>query len=235
MSKSVWEPVHLLMSFHGNNEIRFEGVRYQNMLDDLRELVFPMWPHGVDTDSAKDHRWRVVFGRAPWSSTGTEKLMVRRMLCRMFSFLARLGYHYSTSVNIGSRGKPPRLVFVDRGESARDPHVHFFSVCFSRSDEKVSIVDPPGTIRDSIGTALRNAFPRRIASDRVTEENICLIELKRGVIGAADVDKSLFVSYVLKHINELGYKLDACVPLARRGPLGFGGRKEIWIFKGTLD
>lgn len=31
----------------------------------------------------------------------------------------------------------------------------------------------------------------------------------------------------------MGYKLEATVPLARTGMLGFGNKKEIWIFRGT--
>ena len=47
-----------------------------------------------------------------------------------------------------------------------------------------------------------------------------------------EVDKTVFVGWVLKYIKQLGYKLDASVPMARSGVLGLGGRKEIWIFKG---
>jgi len=47
------------------------------------------------------------------------------------------------------------------------------------------------------------------------------------------MDKDLFLAHILKHINDLAFKLDASVPLARTGLFGLGGRKEVWVFKGS--
>jgi hypothetical protein len=46
-------------------------------------------------------------------------------------------------------------------------------------------------------------------------------------------DKNLFLAHILKYINDMAFKLDASVPLARRGLFGLSGRKELWIFKGS--
>jgi len=46
-------------------------------------------------------------------------------------------------------------------------------------------------------------------------------------------DKNLFLAHILKYINDMAFKLDASVPLARRGLFGFSGRKELWVFKGS--
>ncbi|TFK57095.1 hypothetical protein OE88DRAFT_1650672 [Heliocybe sulcata] len=222
-------PNHIMVSFHGSNELRFEGIAYEDTADALRERVLPMWP--VDDEGIKGHRWRVVFRDSPWNCTGHDLIMARRVVAALFTSLARLGYFYQTTVNSGKR--LPRLVFVEPPERKlrTDGPIHFFSVMFSRKGEKVTILDAPEPIKDSIGVALRNTFPRRVASDKILEDGMCVIELQKNVMGAPPVDKSMFVSAVLKHLQGHGYDLNASVPLARRGPLGLGGRKELWIFK----
>jgi hypothetical protein len=50
---------------------------------------------------------------------------------------------------------------------------------------------------------------------------------------APDLSKDVFAASALKEISTMGYKLEATVPLARTGMLGFGNKKEIWIFRGT--
>jgi hypothetical protein len=49
---------------------------------------------------------------------------------------------------------------------------------------------------------------------------------------APEADKTVITGYVLKYIKQLGYKLIATVPLARKGMFGLGGRKELWMFQG---
>jgi hypothetical protein len=51
------------------------------------------------------------------------------------------------------------------------------------------------------------------------------------ILGMAD--KHLFMAHILKYINDLAFKLDASVPLSRRGFFGLSSRKEVWIFKGS--
>lgn len=46
-------------------------------------------------------------------------------------------------------------------------------------------------------------------------------------------EKNHFLAQILRYINLVAFKLDASVPLARCGPFGLGGRKEIWVFKGS--
>jgi len=52
---------------------------------------------------------------------------------------------------------------------------------------------------------------------------------------AYTLDKHLFMSFALQEIRALGYKLLASVPLARRGPLGMGSKREVWIFKDMMS
>jgi hypothetical protein len=46
-------------------------------------------------------------------------------------------------------------------------------------------------------------------------------------------EENHFLAHILKYINLMAFKLDASVPLARCGIFGLGGRKEIWVFKGS--
>jgi len=48
------------------------------------------------------------------------------------------------------------------------------------------------------------------------------------------LDKDLFMSYALQEIRALGYQFVASVPLARRGPLGMGSRREVLVFKNIM-
>lgn len=54
-----------------------------------------------------------------------------------------------------------------------------------------------------------------------------------GAFSAMGADKNLFLAHILKFINDMAFKLDASVPLARRGLFGLSGRKELWVFKGS--
>jgi hypothetical protein len=46
-------------------------------------------------------------------------------------------------------------------------------------------------------------------------------------------EEDMFMAHILKYINDVTFKLDAIVPLARHGLFGMSGRKKIWVFKGS--
>ena len=50
---------------------------------------------------------------------------------------------------------------------------------------------------------------------------------------APDVDRSVLSAYILGYFNSVGFKLDGSIPLGKATPLGFGSKKELWIFKAT--
>jgi hypothetical protein len=52
---------------------------------------------------------------------------------------------------------------------------------------------------------------------------------------AYTLDKHLFMSYALQEIRSLGYQFVASVPLARRGPLSMGSRREVLVFKDMMS
>jgi len=195
----------------------------------LREQIFPMWPSGVARQKPYGHDWRVRFTGSPWDSKGHESIMAQRMICRVFWVLAGQGYVYLTSINTGRAFKSPRLVFIRAPADARS---HFFAMSLNSAGNRITFVDPPVAVVNSLGLSLRTAFPHRIVNDHASDDGIYTITLKSG-INAMGPEKNLFMAHILKYINDMAFKLDASVPLARRGLFGMSGRKEIWVFKGS--
>lgn len=107
---------------------------------------------------------------------------------------------------------------------------------------------------EALGHRLRAAWPHKIASDRwVDDKTVYKINLKTPTFGgkssiilfppwsndfawlefmlAPTTDKHLFMSYALQEIRALGYEFVVSVPLAKRGPMGMGSRREVLVFK----
>ncbi len=59
----------MIVSFHGYNELHIEHV-LQLALDELRKIIWPLWPPGVDSDSVVGHTCIVRFRNAPWDMSG---------------------------------------------------------------------------------------------------------------------------------------------------------------------
>lgn len=72
---AVISPDHMFVSFHGTNELRLGNVAYQDTLDEIKEHMMPMWPHGVSSQAMSSLSWRVTFSRNPWSATGSDAIM----------------------------------------------------------------------------------------------------------------------------------------------------------------
>ncbi|KAG6336670.1 hypothetical protein ID866_2417 [Astraeus odoratus] len=222
----------MFVSFHGSDELRLGNVAYQDTLDEIREHLIPMWPHGVSRQMTSHHSWRVTFSRNPWTTAGPDAIIVHRMISELFTCLSRRGYQYLTSLNTGYAY--PQLIFKD--VQGLDDDSDFFVAYWSRSGHKITLIRPPRRIGDQLGSRLRTAWPFKIASDKATEEEIYTVELKRNTTGGSvsvhKLDRDVFASHALKEISQMGYKLEATLSLPRAGILGFGGKKEIWVFRG---
>jgi len=127
----------------------------------------------------------------------------------------------------------------------------FFIAYFSQEGRRLTLIDPPNHIDISIGARLKSIFPRKIQSDDVVEENTRVIEIKRKSNNSSflrlrsqdlarltlppgpEVEPSVFLIYVLKILVDLGFELDAILPLGRRGALGMRTVRELYIFKGV--
>lgn len=68
-----------------------------------------------------------------------------------------------------------RLIFnMTQRESA-----DYFTVSLSPSGDKMTIVDGPTSILPSLDAGIRAVFPRKIASNRYTEDGVYKIEVKK--------------------------------------------------------
>lgn len=228
-SSSRVDPDHVFLSINPPNGLELSNLAFQSTVDELREHIFPMWPPGVAHQVRHGYDWRVRFTGSPWDSRGNESIMAQRMICRIFWVLAAQGYVYLTSINTGCAFKSPRLVFIRAPVDAR---AHFFAMSLNNAGDRVTFVDPPAAVANSLGLSLRTAFPHRIDNEQTSEDGIFTIILKSGINGMGP-DKNLFLAHILKYINDMAFKLDASVPLARRGLFGLNGRKELWVFKGS--
>jgi len=188
----------------------------------------PMWPYGVSSQMMSPLSWRVTFSRNPWSATGSDAVIVKRMISELFTCLSRRGYQYLTSLLTGYAY--PQLIFRDMTE---DVESDFFVAHVSRSGHKMTLVRPPRRVGEQLGPRLRTAWPFKIAAQSATEGEIYSIELKRNAFGAPELDKDVFASHALQELSLLGYKLEATVSLPGAGFLGFGGKKEVWVFRGV--
>jgi hypothetical protein len=66
-----------------------------------------------------------------------------------------------------------------------DRHAHFFVITFSRAGHKLTLVDPPPAISDTLAVSIRTAFKGQITSDYGLEPGVHVIEFKRNVFGSA--------------------------------------------------
>ena len=62
-----------------------------------------------------------------------------------------------------------------------DGRTHFFAMSLNRAGNRITFVDPPAAVVNSLGLSLRTAFPHRIANEQATDDGILTIWLKSGV------------------------------------------------------
>jgi len=223
-------PDHLFVSLLGTDHLRIENANLL-LVNDLRQSLLTMWPPGVVSEGTrKDNMWRVNFAGNPWSSTGSDAIMVLRMITELFTRIT-LGYDFMNTIN--TLQTTPRLVFAETYD--RGMYIKHFVAYFSRTGRKLTLVDPPQEIGEIIGSRLRTAWPHKISADRTPEDGIYTVGLRATPFGSYSLDKHLFMSYALQEIRSLGYQFVASVPLARRGPLGMGSRREVLVFKDMIS
>jgi len=152
------------------------------------------------------------------------------MITELFTRIT-LGYDFMNTIN--TLQTTPRLVFAETYD--RGMYIKHFVAYFSRTGRKLTLVDPPQEIGEIIGSRLRTAWPHKISADRTPEDGIYTVGLRATPFGSYSLDKHLFMSYALQEIRSLGYQFVASVPLARRGPLGMGSRREVLVFKDMIS
>ncbi|KAF4572931.1 hypothetical protein EYR36_007441 [Pleurotus pulmonarius] len=200
-------PMHLYLSFHGNNELRVENGT-PPAISELRRTVGTLWHPGIELDDIEGYIWRVRF---------------------IFTLFAQRGFTFRTLMKTASPS--PRLIF-ECANLDRDPH--FFVAYFSRTGRCITLVTPPAEVNAEIGHRLTIALPGAIESDREVEGGLRVIRL-RDSYGAPQFGKHLFIAYILKIMEELNFLLEATIPLGRRVSfglgLGLGPKREIFVFR----
>jgi hypothetical protein len=73
------------------------------------------------------------------------------------------------------------LVFI---RAPTDGRAHFFAMSLNSAGNRITFVDPPVAVVNSLGLSLRTAFPRRILNENSSEDGIFTITLKSGINGA---------------------------------------------------
>ena len=74
-----------------------------------------------------------------------------------------------------------------------DIRAHFFAMSLNNAGDRVTFVDPPAAVANSLGLSLRTAFPHRIANEQTSEDGIFTIILKSGINGT----RAPFLSFFL--------------------------------------
>ncbi|KZT65167.1 hypothetical protein DAEQUDRAFT_677331 [Daedalea quercina L-15889] len=226
-SINAFVPDHIFVSLHSAGELRIDNIAYQSTLDDLRELVLPMWPHGIEVEDSRGDGWRVRFARSPWTSVGIDGMLAQRLICTLYTVLARQGYSHVTTVQNGSP-RPGKLVFV---ETQADPDVKIFATMFSPSKMRLRLLDAPRELVEDFASSLRPMFPRKVMSYGANEDGVHVIEVKREGFRSHEAERNLFYACMLRFFNSAGFKLDGSIPLGRKDPMFWGSRKEAWIFR----
>ncbi|KAI0778221.1 hypothetical protein BD413DRAFT_601021 [Trametes elegans] len=221
-------PDHLVLTLRSTNQLLLENITDPNGAEELTENVLPIWPRGANTIEHRRGKWRVELAGSPWACSGLEAIMAGKMICRLYLVLARLGYTYLSTINVGNPWKPPSMIFVD---STPDFEAQVFMIMFSKAGDRLTVLDGPPELTQQLGMELRATFPRKITTDRASEDGLHIFEVKKGSYGAPAVDKSLLIAFVLRFFNLAGFKLSGSVPMGTKSFLRFGHRKEMWIFR----
>ncbi|TFK93463.1 hypothetical protein K466DRAFT_616493 [Polyporus arcularius HHB13444] len=225
-----WDSDHLIVSLRSTNELHIDGIGDAEVANELSEDILSIWPHGVNQQGFRRGKWKVQFAGNPWTSAGLDAVLAGKMLVRLSVSLARLGYGYLSTVNVSSPWTSPQLVYH---AAPPDPEAFVFAMMLSKSGDRLTFLDGPADLTIALGTALREYFPRRITTDRATEDGLHIFEIKRGPTGGMSllVDRATLTTFVLTWLNRAGFRLSGSVPLGSRSLFSLGPRRETWLFR----
>jgi len=217
------EAYHMFVTFKGDGELLLE-----NTLDKARpdiQQVIAMWPHGAETQF-RGSTWSIRFRNSPWNMSGPDVEIAWSLIVALFTLFSSRGFSFTTSTKCTTM--QPRLIFQITNA---DPSSTFFLAYFSRGGRRVSLIKPPYSIAVAFGPKLKALLSNRAEVSQ--DKGMINVEIKRDV-GGTGVQPSHFLMQVLKVMVDMGFNLDATVPMARGGPLGMGPRRELFVFKGVI-
>ncbi|KAG6813804.1 hypothetical protein H0H92_007216 [Tricholoma furcatifolium] len=221
-----FRPLHMFMSFIGNNELRIENIMEPGLLE-LRSTILPMWPDGVDVDTQHGHDWTVKFRNNPWTLEGLHAPRAWAIIVQLFTLFARRGFSFQSTMNF--RNMTPRLVFEVTSE---DRTSQFFIAYLSRGGRRLTLIKPPTIVDETLGHQLKAVLPRKINEEAVGKD-LRILEVKKTDTGGFEAEPQFFLMHVLKILADLSYNLATGLPLGRKGPFGLRSGKELLVFRGS--
>ncbi|KAI9063099.1 hypothetical protein FKP32DRAFT_1572880 [Trametes sanguinea] len=219
---------HMILTIRSGSLLSIENVEDHSLVEELSEHVIPIWPLGAKHITHHRGKLEVDFAGTPWASSGLEALMAGKMIWLLYMILARKGFTYLSTINVGSLFKPPSLVFV---ETDKDFEAQVFIMTLSKRGDRLTISEAPEELMDQLSAELRRTFPRRFTADRATENNTRVFQVKKGNYGAPALDKNTLISFILHFFNAAGFRLSGTIPIGSKSFLGIGRRKEMWVFR----
>ncbi|OSD03404.1 hypothetical protein PYCCODRAFT_1424540 [Trametes coccinea BRFM310] len=219
---------HLILTMRSASHISIENMDDHSLGEELTAQLIPIWPPGANHILNHRGKWQVDFAGTPWASSGLEAIMAGKMIWLLYMILARRGFTYLSTINVGSRFKPPSLVFV---ETDMDFEAQVFIMTLSKKGDRLTISEAPEELMDQLSAELRRTFPRRFTADRATENNTRIFEVKKGNYGTPALDKNTLIAFILHFFNAAGFRLSGTIPIGSKSFLGIGRRKEMWVFR----
>ncbi|KAF7320351.1 hypothetical protein MKEN_00819900 [Mycena kentingensis (nom. inval.)] len=215
------ESYHMFVTFKGDSELLLE-----NTLDyarkDIEEQVLRLWRPGLESSQFRASNWTIRFKNGPWNMAGPDVSDAWELVVALFTLFAKKGFNFMTSTKTTTT--QPRLIFQ---AADTNKHVHFFLAFMSRGGRRATLIKPPTRILTEFGPRIQASLAN---VDLSFEGELVIAEVRRE-IGGASVKPSFYLMQVLKALMDLGYDLNATVPMARGGPLGMGERRELLVFK----
>ena len=59
----------MFLSFHNLNELHIEYIMLVG-LEEMRKVIWPLWPDGIESDNLTGHTCVVKFRNTPWDLNG---------------------------------------------------------------------------------------------------------------------------------------------------------------------
>ncbi|CDO71593.1 hypothetical protein BN946_scf184911.g63 [Trametes cinnabarina] len=240
---------HLILTIQSSSHICIENMDDESLGEELSAHIVPIWPPGANSIQNHRGKWAVEFAGTPWASSGLDAILsvflvlashpradllpalrAGKMIWHIWLALARRGFTYLSTINVGNRVqfKPPSMVFV---ETDKDYEAQIFLMTLSKRGDRMTIAEAPEELMEQLSAELRRTFPRRFTADRATENNIRIFEVKKGSYGTPAIDKNVLIAFILHFFNAAGFRLSGTIPIGSKSFLGIGRRKEMWVFR----
>lgn len=220
-------PDHVFLSLCASDTLKLFNLPTALSLKPFRKSIVPIWPNGVVRDRDDRAGWSLTFNGNPWtvSPDGREGIAARRLVCQIMVALAAQGLSYLATINPPRSSEAPYLAFAS---TPPDLTSQFFVICFSRSQRRLTIIDAPESVALAVANTMDHSIPCG-GRGRWEAEGVHVFEMNATEKDIPQIPT--LMAHMLKVISSYGFRLEATVPMGKHGFLGFGGRREVWVFR----